>query len=108
MLQEAAGLLVVSQRTFKQVERAVVFVVDQVLEIVFERDAQLVTVVILPHFEFAVLVGLVKRLEGEFVRVPVLRAPCIVQKLPLMITGCSFFSYFYTNSSTDSVWASRR
>ena len=64
------GVLLVLERALEEVERAVVCVVDKVLEVVFERDAQFVPVVVLADLELGLLEVLVEIGEGPGFGVP--------------------------------------
>lgn len=67
-------ILLVFERAFKQVQRAVVCVVYQVLEVVLERHPQLVPVVVLTNLELCLLEFVVKVLETPCLWVPFLCA----------------------------------
>ena len=64
------GVLLVLEWALEEVERAVVCVVDQVLEVVFEGDAQFVPVVVLANLELGLLEVLVEVGEGPGFVVP--------------------------------------
>lgn len=91
ILKNPACLFVISQRTLKKIERTVVFVVDQVLKIVLQGHPQLVAIIVLSSFKFAVFIFLVKSLETKLISFPALCATFLTKSLPRMITGCSFF-----------------
>lgn len=87
-----AGLVLIFQRAFKEVERAIILVVDQIFKVVFEGDAQFVAVIIFSHFELEVFVVPIEILMSPLLsHVPSIGAAYMGYTVPLMITGLLVF-----------------
>lgn len=74
VIDDFSGVFFIFQGAFEQVKRTIISVVDQILQIVFERDSQLVPIIILAYFELCFFVMVVKVLERPCLLVPALRA----------------------------------
>ena len=67
----------VLDRAFKEVERAVIFVVKKVFDIVLELHFELVAIIVLSDLEFRLLELVVQGLERPFAHVPSLCTACV-------------------------------
>lgn len=86
------GFIFIFERAFKEVERTIVLVVDQILEVVLEGDAQFVAIIILSNFEFEIFVVPIEILMSPLLsHVPAIRAAYMEYTIPLMITGLLVF-----------------
>ncbi len=95
VLKHFLRILLIFQRAFKQVQGAIILVVDQILKVVLERHSQLIPIVIFSNLELGFFEMVVKVLEAPILLVPRLCASWVLKKnLPRIMTGRLFCSYF--------------
>lgn len=103
ILKNWKHLFIILERTFKHVEGTIIFVINQILKIVFEGHSQFISVIIFSNFKFDIFIFLIEVLESPILlNIPILSAAWIDKSLPWITTGKFFFSNLSTKSSTDS------